>query len=211
MHRILNFTLILCLFLTTGHTFAQDKLLTIDDIYDPQKKVNFNGSPPLDLLWLPDGNQFLQRKKDAKTGDTTLWKISAATGEAMPFYDSATMQGAFAKLPGFTPDAAKEIANQGRYQMNTAASAALINHAHDLFYYQFGSDVALRLTHSPEEEVGEEFSPDGKFVSFVRNYNLFVVDVATQHERALTHDGGPELFNAPIQRRLCICNWTNRP
>ena len=37
---------------------AQNKQLTIDDIFDPVKKVNFNGSTPT-IRWLKDGNHYL--------------------------------------------------------------------------------------------------------------------------------------------------------
>lgn len=179
-------------------TVAQQKMLTIDDLYDPKTKVNFSGSPPLDLTWLPDGLYYLQRKTDPKTTDRELLKVNALTGEATPFFDMAKMEAAFARLPGFSLDQAKRVAHQDSLLMNRNKTAALINEAHDLFFYQFGSDTAVRLTNGPEPEVGEEFSPDGKLVSFVRAYNLYLVDVATQRERALTTDGGPELFNGRL-------------
>ncbi len=51
------------------------------------------------------------------------------------------------------------------------------------------------LTRSPGTKELLTFSPDGKFVAFVRDNNLFVVDVATQTERALTTDGSAAIFN----------------
>jgi hypothetical protein len=40
-----------CLALLTQSLKAQNKLLTIDDIFDPVKKVNFNGTTPT-IRWL---------------------------------------------------------------------------------------------------------------------------------------------------------------
>lgn len=174
---------------------AQEKYLTLDDLFDPKTKVNFNGSPPLDLTWLPDGEHYLQRKTDPPTRSTTLLKVKARTGESTPFFDQDKMQAALARLPGFSPEEAERIVNSGSYAMNAEKTAAVINTANDLFYYRFGGDTVVRLTSSPEPEVGEEFSPDGKLISFVRNYNLYVLDIATQRERALTTDGNPELLN----------------
>ncbi|HWF90487.1 MAG TPA: hypothetical protein VN659_16695, partial [Pyrinomonadaceae bacterium] len=37
---------------------AQNKQLTIDDIFDPAKRVNFNGSTPT-IRWLKDGKHYL--------------------------------------------------------------------------------------------------------------------------------------------------------
>jgi hypothetical protein len=48
---------------------AQDKLLTLDDLYGPEKRVNFSGNPPPGLIWLDD-RHYLQgaRKVNALTG-----------------------------------------------------------------------------------------------------------------------------------------------
>ena len=177
---------------------AQDKLLTLDEIYDPAKRVNFGGTPPPGLTWLPDGQHYLQRQTEEQTRQVRLLKVHALTGKAEPFYDAAKMEAAFARLPGLGAEAAKRLAQRGAGQMNPKRTAALINYANDLFYYEFGGETAVRLTSSADEEVGEEFSPDGRLVSFVRNYNLYVVDVGTQRERSLTLDGHAKLFNGRL-------------
>ncbi|HXG90845.1 MAG TPA: S9 family peptidase [Blastocatellia bacterium] len=177
---------------------AQNKQLTIDDIFDPVKRVDFSGSPPTNLRWLKDGTHYLQSKPDPRPPSFTIMKVNAATGEAVPFFDTAKMEAAFAAIPGLSRDDAKRIAHRASYRMNEAETAALINTANDLFYYEFGSDRAVRLTNSTEPEEGEEFSPDSRMVAFVRGNNLYVVDVATQRERALTNDGGPKTINGQL-------------
>ncbi|MEO0248221.1 MAG: DPP IV N-terminal domain-containing protein, partial [candidate division WOR-3 bacterium] len=198
MRRRFALSIALILLLSLTQLRAQQKLLTLDDLFDPKTRVDFNGSPPLDLTWLKDGEHYLQRKFNRETRTSQLLKVKALTGESAPFYDATKMEAALRKLPGFSAEEAKRLATQGAYRMNEDRTAVLINHANDLFYYPFGSDTAVRLTNSPEPEVGEEFSPDAKLVSFVRNYNLYVVDVATQRERALTTDGGPERLNGRL-------------
>ncbi|MBK6797757.1 MAG: S9 family peptidase [Acidobacteria bacterium] len=179
------FAFLLTIFFLTTAT-AQNKLLTVDDLFDPEKRVNFNGNPPAGMVWL-DGVSYLQRGR----------RVNAVTGQSEPFYDTEKMQAALQKLPGVNAESAKQLSG-GRFMMNGARTAALINFANDLFYYKFGSDEAVRLTNSAEDEVGEEFSPDGRQVSFVRNYNIHVVDVATQRERSLTSDGNSKLFNGRL-------------
>ena len=177
---------------------AQDRMLTIDDIYDPDKKVDFSGSPPSGLRWLSGGTHYLQGKADSKTRVAQLLKVDYATGEAKPFHDAAKMEAAFVGLPGMSREAAESLARRGSYQMNEDQSAALINHANDLFYYEFKGNKAVRLTSNADEEVGEEFSPDGRMVSFARDGNIFLVDIATQRERSLTNDGGGKILNGRL-------------
>ncbi|MEP7270784.1 MAG: S9 family peptidase [Acidobacteriota bacterium] len=176
---------------------AQHRTLTIEDLYEPGSSLSFSGPPPGRLTWMPDGKHYLQRKVDPQTRRSQLLKINAATGEASPFYDTVKMAAAFARLPGFGAEEARRLAS-GTMQLNDSQTAALINSANDLFYYQFGSDRAVRLTNTAEDEVGEEFSPDGRLVSFVRDFNLYVVDIESQRERSLTIDGNRKLLNGRL-------------
>ena len=177
---------------------AQQKLLTIDDIFDPAKRVNFNGTTPT-IRWLKDGNHYLLTNDASRRDVPRLQKVNAATGEAVPFFDAAKMQAAFAALPGVSAQDARQLANRGNYNLNPAETAVLINWSNDLFYYEFGSDRAIRLTSNPDEEVGEGFSPDGRMVSFVRGNNLYVEDLSMQRrERALTSDGSEKILNGRL-------------
>ena len=176
---------------------AQNKLLTIDDIFDPAKRVNFSGNPS-SPRWLKDGLHYLVASKD-RNAFPRLLKVNAVTGKSEPFYDAAKMQAAFAALPGISKEDARRLASQSSYDMNPGETGVLINFANDLFYYEFGSDRAVRLTSNPDEEVGASFSPDGRMVSFVRGGNLYVEDLSMQRrERALTRDGGPEILNGRL-------------
>src|SRR5690349_8940143 len=116
---------------------AQNKQLTIDDIFDPVKKVNFNGSTPT-IRWLKDGKHFLLTNENSRRDVPRLQKVDAATGDAVPFFDAAKMQAAFAALPGVNAENAGQLANRGTYNLNPAETAVLINWSNDLFYYELG-------------------------------------------------------------------------
>ena len=197
MNRIILLATV-CLALFTQSLKAQNKLLTIDDIFDPVKKVNFNGTTPT-VRWLKDGKHYLITNEASRRDVPRLQKVDAATGQAMPFFDAAKMQAAFAALPGVTAEDARQLANRGNYDLNPAQTAVLINWSNDLFYYEFTSDRPIRLTNNPEEEVGVEFSPDGKMISFVRGNNLYVEELGMQRrERALTTDGSEKILNGRL-------------
>ena len=177
-------------------TSAQQKLLTNDDIFDPVKTVNFSGTVPT-VRWLKDGKHYLltdPSKKDV----AKIQRVDAATGEATPFFDVAKMQAALTTLGGVTEADAKQLANRGTYQMSNDETAVLINWDNDLFYYQLGSDKAVRVTNNAEEEVGETFSPNDRMLGFVRGNNIFIYDIAAQRERRLTLDGTPKILNGRL-------------
>jgi dipeptidyl-peptidase-4 len=175
---------------------AQQKTLTVEEIYHPDKKVNFSGTPPADIEWLADGEHYLQGRKEGEL--TTLLKVSARTGEAAPFFDAAKMEAALAKIQGLTREQARELAHQDSYQLNASQRAVLLNAASDLVYYELDADEAVRLTNNAEEETEEDFSPDGRMVSFVRANDLYVVDLSTRAERRLTKTGGEKNLNGVL-------------
>jgi dipeptidyl-peptidase-4 len=193
-----NFILVLLalLFFPSASAHAQQKLLTVDDIYDPVKRVNFNGTVP-NLRWLKDGKYYLLANEASSTNVPRLQKVNAVTGVAEPFFDSAKMQAALRSV-GVSEQDAKQSANRSSYDFNHNETAVLLNSNNDLFYYQLGSDKAVRVTNNPEEEVGETFSPDDRMLGYVRSNNIYVYDLAAQQERRLTTDGAPKILNGRL-------------
>jgi len=157
--RKIGFLFVIVFLIVVPSTRAQNKLLTIDDIFDPGKRVNFSGTPS-NPRWLKDGEHYIVVSKD-RSAFPRLLKVNAITGKSEAFYDAAKMQAAFASLPGVSKEDARRLANQTFYDLNPSETGALINFANDLFYYEFGSDRAIRLTSNPDEEIGAGFSPDG--------------------------------------------------
>ncbi len=195
-----------CLFMEglAGAQEAAERQLTLEDIYSPDKdrRLDFSGEVPR-ITWLDD-EHWLERTDAEDDGDggdggdgendgVRLSRVDARTGKAEPFFDVELMTRALAALPGVTEEQAKKRARASR-PTSADHGAVLLNFANDLFYYRYGSELARRLTHDPAPEVGEEISPDGLWVSFVRDYNLYLVDIESGRERALTAGGGPELF-----------------
>ena len=173
---------------------GQEKMLTVEEIYDPVKRVALGVTTPVTFVWLKDGEHFLHPRK--RGGANVLMRVNARTGEAAPFFDAARMEAALLKIQGVTADEAKELTQEETYRLNPAQTAVLLNAAGDLFYYELNAEAATRLTSSPEQEEAEEdFSPDGRTVSFVRGNDLYVIDLATRAERRLTKTGGEKILN----------------
>ncbi len=120
-----------------------------------------------------------------------LHRVNALTGRSTPAWDLTPMTSALAALPTIGEAAAKSLVGPFM-NTNPARTAAMFIHENDLYYATL-SGSAVRLTSTPEPEEHPTFSPDGQFVAFVRSNDLWVVDVRTQRERALT-TGGTDLI-----------------
>lgn len=187
---------VLALILFPVGALAQNKLLTIDDIYDPVKHVNFSGFVP-NVRWLKDGKHYLLTNDPTKVPSPRLQKVDAASGEVTPFTDATKMQTAL-KAAGISEVDAKALSNRPSYQFNHAETAILLNTKDDLFYYEFGSEKALRVTSNADEEVGETFSPDDRALAYVRGNNIYVYDLSARTEKQLTTDGAPKILNGRL-------------
>ena len=176
---------------------AQQRLLTIDDIFHPEKKVDFSGKVPT-ITWLSDGKHYLLTDDPETKNLTKLQKVNAISGETKPFLDATKMEASFMELGGFTASDAKKLATKSAYQLNKDETALLINWSKDLFYYELKTGKAQRVTNNPDEEVGETFSPDNRMIAFVRNNNLYVADLAQGRERQLTSDGSHKILNGRL-------------
>jgi dipeptidyl-peptidase-4 len=197
VRRQIQLVIGLLFFVIVPASRAQNKLLTIDDIFDPAKRVNFSGTVPT-TRWLKDGRHYLVSNDALKTELPRLQRVDAVSGQAVPFFDTGKMQAALKALGGITDQDARQLANRGFYQLSNDETAVLLNWNNDLFYYRLGGDTAVRVTNNPEEEVGETFSPDDRMLSFVRNNNIYVYDLAAQRERRLTTDGSPKILNGRL-------------
>lgn len=179
-------------------TFGQAprRLLSIDAIYDPAARVDFNGSPATDVTWLDDDTYLL--KKRVASGEYEWMKVNAATGRSTPLFDAGRMAAALAALPGIAAAEVTQRAHSGDLILSPSHASVLLTVGDDLYLFDFSSSRAVRLTTVPGEEQEASFSPDGRRVAFVRANNLFVVDIASQQERALTRDGSPEILNGKL-------------
>lgn len=62
-------------------------------------------------------------------------------------------------------------------------------------FIQYGSQKPKRLSNTPEEEKNPTLSPDGKYVAFTRNNDLYAVEVATGKEIRYTADATDVIYN----------------
>ena len=179
---------------------GQERLLTIEAIYDPAERVDFSGRTPAGLTWLSD-THYLLEERDGATGRIRLLSVEADTGATAPWLDVAALERGLAEVPGMTADTARRVARAGRFVWNPDHTAVVMDISNDLYHYgrpPVGTGRVTRLTRDPLPESMPSFSPDGRLVAFVRDHDLVVVDPETQREWALTEGGHADLLNGEL-------------
>ncbi len=166
------------------------KPLTIDRMMaDPP----LEGTLPREVHWLPDGGRFsfLETRGEGKGATSTLWVEDAATG-------ARTKVVAEPELQTFGEGKAAVRPRLAGYQWSPAADAALLGGGGDLFVLTLPGKQVRRLTATAGEEEVAEFSPDGRRVSFVREGDLYVIDLGSGRETRLTSTGSADRINGKL-------------
>lgn len=84
--------------------------------------------------------------------------------------------------------------NRTPYTPPPKSNVRVFNKENDV-YIQYGGDEAKRLTDNSDEEKNPTLSPDGKYVAFTRNNDLYAVEVASLKEIRYTTDATNVIYN----------------
>jgi dipeptidyl-peptidase-4 len=156
------------------------------------------GVQPRGLEIAPDGSRvtFLRgRENDRDRLD--LWEFNLAGRETRVLVDSAAL------LPEERELSDEEKARRERqriaqlsgivdYQWTEDASAVLFPLGGDVYLYTLAGGRIRQVTATEAFETDAKLSPGGRYVSFIRDQDLWITDLSTGRERALTFDGeGP--------------------
>ncbi len=136
------------------------------------------------VRWLDDAHCLLT-ELDKKTKETTLVKVDAKTGQKTAFLDYGLLEKHFPK--GMR--AAEHIDNSKDY------TGLLYFQKGDLYHFSTKTNTYKRLTATPGNENNPQLSPDGRFVAYTRDHNLYALDIEKGLEYQLTEDGSDTIYN----------------
>jgi dipeptidyl-peptidase-4 len=173
----------------TSSTQAPSNLLTVDRIFVtgefrskgvPQPHWLANGTSYLDLRRIDGGVEIV--RVDAVSGQVKVLApasiVRTPTGAAIPIEDMV-----------LSNDEQKALLfhNSERvWRQNTKGQYTVID---------FAAKRAIPIAPNLGPKMFAKFSPDGKSVAYVRDHNLYLFDLATGKERALTTDGNANIIN----------------
>jgi len=166
---------------------AQTASVTAADYARAERLVGYNANPLVDhavttVTWLDDGHVWY-RDHDAK-GDRFL-QMDAATGAVSPAVDAGKLAAALAKSSAKPVDATKLPLTQYRVRDDGGHDVTVAG-KHYRCDAQFAACTLITAAGGHEPGVR---SPDQRSEAFVRDWNLWLRDVATGRETPLTRDG----------------------
>jgi dipeptidyl-peptidase-4 len=144
------------------------------------------------LAWSPDGKKlgFFETKGSGKDAKTELWTFDAASGERALLVSAEKLEAILPAQPGRQSQATGLGRHApAQYQWAPDGQAMLFEGPNSLAWFDLKAQSARVLVSGKEDLADPKISPDGKFVSFVRSHNLWVVSVADGKEHAVTSGG----------------------
>jgi len=169
------------------------KALTVERIY---AQPSLSGRLTRGLAWTPDGKQlsYFETKGSGKEAKTELWVMDAASGERRLLVAADKLESI---LPAGTsrPTQATGLGRRApsQYQWAPDGAGILFEGPTALAWLDMKSQTWRTLVSGKAGIVDPKISPDGRYVSFVRDHNLWLVGVADGHERAITQGGTEEI------------------
>jgi len=169
------------------------KALTIERIYS---QPSLSGRLTRGLEWTPDerGLSYFETKGSGKEGKTELWMMDAGSGERRLLVAADKLETI---LPADTsrPTQATGLGRRApsQYQWAPDGAGILFEGPTALAWLDLKTQTGRTLVSGKAALADPKVSPNGSYVSFVRDHNLWLVCVADGKERAVTQGGTEEI------------------
>ncbi len=179
---------------------AQHRELTIRDIFMGQMATMTMA--PRGMEWSPDSTRVAYIKTEPGGQGQGLYYFDPATGKSAVLVAADKIAAMKPPTPTKTEDD-REKDNRARYGVaayhwTPDSKGLLFDKMGHLFLYNLETGTYNQLTTTQEMNLDPKFSPDGKYITFVRNHNLFLRPTREGTEQALTHDTDKNILNGEV-------------
>lgn len=179
---------IVFLFFISALALAAKKPITLDVVakgFHPDW-----GGPP---IWAPDGSHIAYYK------GKKIMLYDAPSKSEKELISLEPLEAAAVKVPEPERfDWRNRRVRSDAFQWSADGREILLSVNGDLFLWHVGTGKWDQLTATPVIEADPKLSPDGKYVAFRRDSDLYSLDIATHKEHRLTDDGSATLLNGEL-------------
>ncbi len=166
--------------------------LTIERIFE---SPSLEGNAPRNLKVSPDGQRVTFLKgKESDYEQLDLWEYHIASGKTRMLFDSADLAAKDEELSDEEKARRERMRLSGSgivsYEWAQDGSALLFPLGGDVYYHKLGEKGAKQLLDTDAFETDIRLSPQGNFISFIRDQNLYIKNIKTGKEQAITTAGG---------------------
>ena len=153
------------------------------------------------IEWTPDGKRisYLERKATGGEPASELWTMDRATGERKVLVNAETLKATMQPERTSTTQGTGLARVQAEgYRWSPTNEALLFSGSGNIVLLDLKTMTSKALVTGDDDVEDPKFSPDGKWVSFVRKFNLWVVMWPPRRPTALTTGGSEEILKGKL-------------
>lgn len=188
------------LFLCTIALATDRKPVTLQNMPSPPHM------PP--IIWAPDGKRFAWMQEKA------IWQYDVPAKKSKEILSLAPLEEKAVKpTKSEAFDWLNRRVSEQSFQWSSSSREMLVSVSGDLFLVHVDTGKWEQLTATPDAERDPKLSPDGHFVSFRRDHDLYTLEIASKKLTRLTGDGSATLWNGeldwvyPEELDLSTAHW----
>src|SRR5256885_2114367 len=172
---------------------APGKVLTVERIY---AQPSLSGRLTRGLVWTPDGKEisYFEIKGSGKDAKKELWVMDAASGERRILVEAERLEQIL-PVDNSGPTQATGLGRRApsQYQWAPDGAGILFQGPTALAWLDLKTQTGRTLVSGKATLADPKISPDGRSLSFVRDHNVWLVNLADGKERAVTLGGTEEI------------------
>jgi dipeptidyl-peptidase 4 len=162
----------------------QSTELTIENIFT---SPDFKGETLSGISWVPNKNAFTYIKKDKESGNQEIFICDAATGIEQVLFDNEN-------LTVLEKSKSEKRFTLPSYKWAPDGISILIPANNDLYILSTVDKKLEKLTNDSLVERDPIFSPDSKQIAYIKEKDLFVLDLKNKTEKQLTFKGSDNIL-----------------
>ena len=179
--------------LTLKEIFASDDLRT---------------TPVQNIEWQPDSKAFTFTKKNSETGFSDIYKHDVISGinSVLIKGDELVYNSKRIKMSKYS------WTKDGNFLLIEGPIKSIWRHSTQAPFYLLNvtTKKIIALANNNSHLRNVKLSPNGKLVGFVRNHNIYVVDLSTGKEKAVTTNGTNNILNGEFdwvsEEKFCFAD-----
>ena len=183
---------------------AKDTFLDTQYLRDHAQTRGFMLGRPVRPYPTPDGKSVLFLRSGPRSARLALYEFDVAKKKTrILLTPESLLKGAREKL---TPEekAARErmrvsVGGFTSFELSHDGQSILVSLAGKLYLYLRQGKNALQADTGPGTILSAQFSPDGRFISYVKNHDVYAIEMASAKERRLTTGGSALLSHGTAE------------
>jgi len=181
---------ILLLLFIVSFSLAQKKQLTFDDIFLSDK---FTPEKVENIRWEPDGSAFAFTKINPLNFLTDIYLFDVQSLEEKLFLSSEKLVFKDKQIQM----SSYEWTDDAKYFIIRGPVKSIWRHSRmsPVYLFNIGSGEIRALADEHPGLKGAKLSPNGKFAGYVKEHNLYFVELSSGKETQLTFDGNENILN----------------